>query len=153
MPRANRQGIRRRHRPTSLDVLPEGAARRSEPRARGSNGSADTEATPGIWGMFTVDEERGLLFIPVEKVEGNDANDYWGGGNHGNNLYSDSLVALDAATGKMKWFQQLVHHDIWDYDIAAAPVLDRRAPRTDGHSRGRAADEDGAAVHLQPRDG
>jgi glucose dehydrogenase len=92
------------------------------------NGSADSEATPDIWGLFTVDDERGIVFIPVEKV----GNDYWGGSNHGNNLYSDSLVALDASTGKVKWFRQLVHHDIWDYDIAAAPVLIdvRRGGRT-----------------------
>jgi len=82
-------------------------------------GSADSEATPNIWGLFTVDTERGIVFVPIEKV----GNDYWGGDNHGNNLYSDSLVALDALTGEMKWFQQLVHHDIWDYDIAAAPTL------------------------------
>jgi quinoprotein glucose dehydrogenase len=87
------------------------------------NGSAESDATPGLWGTFTVDEARGLVFVPVEKVEGNGANDYWGGGNHGSGLYSDSLVALDAATGRMTWHQQLVHHDIWDYDLAAAPVL------------------------------
>jgi glucose dehydrogenase len=81
--------------------------------------SGDSSASPGLWGMFTVDEARGILFVPVEKV----GNDYWGGGHHGNNLYSDSLVALDAMTGKMKWHQQLVHHDIWDYDIAAPPAL------------------------------
>jgi quinoprotein glucose dehydrogenase len=92
-------------------------------RATWLNGSADTSATPDIWGMFTVDEERGTVFVPVEKVSGNGNNDYWGGGSHGNNLYSDSLVALDALTGEMKWYQQLVHHDIWDYDIAAAPTL------------------------------
>lgn len=83
------------------------------------NGSADKEYTPNIWGLFSVDTERGTVFVPVEKV----GNDYWGGEHHGNNLYSDSLVALDALTGEMKWFQQLVHHDIWDYDIAAAPTL------------------------------
>jgi len=87
------------------------------------NGSADSPATPDIWGMFTVDEERGTVFVPVEKVSGNGNNDYWGGGSHGDNLYSDSLVALDALTGEVKWHQQLVHHDIWDYDIAAAPTL------------------------------
>jgi glucose dehydrogenase len=92
-------------------------------RATWLNGSADSDATPGMWGMFTVDEARGLVFFPVEKVEGNGANDYWGGGNHGGGLYSDSLVALDANTGRMRWFQQVVHHDIWDYDLAAAPVL------------------------------
>ena len=82
-------------------------------------GSAESDATPGIWGVFTLDEERGTVFFPVEKV----GNDYWGGSNHGDNLYSDSIVALDALTGKMKWFRQLVHHDIWDYDIAAPPAL------------------------------
>jgi quinoprotein glucose dehydrogenase len=74
---------------------------------------------PGLWGYFTLDEQRGTLFIPVEKV----GNDYWGGPHHGNNLYSDSLVALDALTGRMKWHKQLVHHDIWDYDLSAAPAL------------------------------
>src|SRR5688500_12432143 len=88
-------------------------------RATWLAGSAESEATPEIWGIFTLDEERGTVFFPVEKV----GNDYWGGSNHGNNLYSDSLVALDAQTGKMKWFRQLVHHDIWDYDIAAPPAL------------------------------
>ena len=81
--------------------------------------SGDSSATPELWGMFTLDESRGILYIPVEKV----GNDYWGGGHHGNNLYNDSIVALDALTGKMKWYQQLVHHDIWDYDIAAPPAL------------------------------
>jgi quinoprotein glucose dehydrogenase len=47
----------------------------------------------------------------------------YGADRHGNGLYGNSLVALDAATGKMKWFQQLVHHDLWDYDLAAAPAL------------------------------
>jgi glucose dehydrogenase len=92
-------------------------------RATWLNGSAESDGAPGLWGMFTVDEARGLVFFPVEKVEGNGANDYWGGGNHGAGLYSDSLIALDANTGRMRWHQQLVHHDIWDYDLAAAPVL------------------------------
>jgi quinoprotein glucose dehydrogenase len=81
--------------------------------------SATTTRGPGMWGVFTVDAERGILFVPVEKV----GNNYYGGSHHGNNLYSDSLVALEATTGRMLWFQQLVHHDIWDYDIAAAPTL------------------------------
>lgn len=82
-------------------------------------GSAESDYSPGMWGMFTVDHDRGILFVPVEKV----GNDYWGGPHPGNNLYSDSLVALDALTGEMIWHQQLVHHDIWDFDIAAAPTL------------------------------
>ncbi len=86
-------------------------------------GSADTDASPNSWGMFTVDEERGIVYIPVEKTDGNGVNDYWGGGAPGDNLYSDSVVALEATNGKMKWYRQLLHHDIWDYDLAAAPVL------------------------------
>ena len=83
-------------------------------------GASATEMRgPGMWGVFTVDVERGILFVPVEKV----GNNYYGGPHHGNNLYSDSLVALEAASGKMLWYQQLVHHDIWDYDISAAPTL------------------------------
>lgn len=88
-------------------------------RATWLNGSATAAATPELWGVFTLDEQRGTLFVPVEKV----GDDYWGGGHHGSNLYSDSLVALDALTGKTKWFRQLVHHDIWDYDVAAPPAL------------------------------
>ena len=83
------------------------------------NDSLNSQYTPGLWGIFTVDVERGLLFVPVEKV----GNDYYGGPHHGNNLYSDSLLAVDVNTGKIKWYQQLVHHDIWDYDLAAQPTL------------------------------
>jgi quinoprotein glucose dehydrogenase len=87
-----------------------------------------TQYTPGLWGMFTVDTERGLLFVPAEKV----GNDYYGGPHPGNNLYSDSLLAVDVHTGKIRWHQQLVHHDIWDYDLAAQPTLVdvRRGGRT-----------------------
>ncbi len=86
-------------------------------------GSADNNATPGLWGTFSVDEERGILFVPTDKTDGPSVNDYYGGGSPGNNLYSNSLLAIDAATGKLKWHHQLVHHDIWDYDLAAAPIL------------------------------
>ena len=81
--------------------------------------SLNSQYTPGLWGNFSVDVERGLIFVPVEKV----GNDYYGGPHHGNNLYSDWLLAVDVNTGKIKWYQQLVHHDIWDYDLAAPPTL------------------------------
>src|SRR5262245_4636289 len=67
------------------------------------NDSWKTSGGPGNWGIFTVDTERGLLFVPVEKV----GNDYYGGPTPGNNLYSDSVLAVDATTGKIKWHQQL----------------------------------------------
>ena len=92
------------------------------------NDSLNSQYTPGLWGFFTVDVDRGLLFVPAEKV----GNDYYGGPHPGNNLYSDCLLAVDVNTGKIKWYQQLVHHDIWDYDLAAEPTLVdvRRGNRT-----------------------
>ena len=71
------------------------------------------------WGLMTVDAERGLVFVPL----GCPTTDFYGADRRGDGLYGNSLVALDAATGKMKWFRQLVHHDIWDFDAAAPPAL------------------------------
>jgi glucose dehydrogenase len=71
------------------------------------------------WGLMTVDIERGLVFVPL----GCPTSDFYGADRHGDGLYGNSLVALDAATGKVKWFRQLVHHDLWDYDVAAPPAL------------------------------
>ena len=71
------------------------------------------------WGYLSVDAERGIVYIPVSIA----GNDYVGVERPGNNLYGTSLVAVDIATGKRLWHQQLVHHDIWDYDLGAAPTL------------------------------
>jgi quinoprotein glucose dehydrogenase len=72
-----------------------------------------------VWSIMSVDVERGLVFLPV----GSPAYDYYGGDRKGKNLYGNSLVALDAATGKVRWHFQMVHHDLWDYDLPAQPVL------------------------------
>src|SRR5438105_11789643 len=72
-----------------------------------------------MWAFFTVDVERGIVYAPI----GSPTADYYGADRHGKNLYGNSIVALDADTGKLKWFQQLVHHDIWDWDLPAAPTL------------------------------
>lgn len=98
-------------------------AQQGDPNHASWGKAADADATPGLWGAFSVDEARGLLFIPTDKPEGTAINDYYGGGSEGDNLYANSLLAVDAATGKLKWYRQLVHHDIWDYDLAAAPIL------------------------------
>jgi glucose dehydrogenase len=71
------------------------------------------------WSYMTVDVERGLVFAPT----GSPTSDFYGADRKGRNLYGNCLIALDAATGKLKWFQQLVHHDIWDWDLPAAPLL------------------------------
>ena len=72
-----------------------------------------------VWSFFTIDEARGLLFAPI----GSPTSDYYGGDRKGKNLYGNSIVALDVNTGQLKWYQQLVHHDLWDFDLPAAPTL------------------------------
>ena len=72
-----------------------------------------------MWSFFTVDVERGLVYAPL----GSPTSDYYGGDRKGANLYGNAVVALDAATGRLKWHQQLVHHDLWDFDLPAAPTL------------------------------
>jgi quinoprotein glucose dehydrogenase len=66
-----------------------------------------------------VDEELGMVYLPVETSTG----DYYGGHRPGNNLFSESLVAVDLNTGERRWHYQLVHHGIWDFDIPCAPIL------------------------------
>ncbi len=73
----------------------------------------------GAWGPLTGDEELGYVYIPVEAPSG----DTYGGQRPGANLFSDSIVCLDAKTGKRVWYYQLIHHELWDYDIPAAPIL------------------------------
>lgn len=71
------------------------------------------------WAALSADLDNGLVFVPTSCP----APDYYGGERIGENLYANSIVALEAATGKLVWHYQVVHHDIWDYDIAAQPVL------------------------------
>ena len=73
----------------------------------------------GAWGPLTGDEELGYVYIPVEAPSG----DTYGGQRPGANLFSDSIVCIDVKTGKRIWYYQLIHHELWDYDIPAAPVL------------------------------
>ena len=73
----------------------------------------------GVWNQIAVDEELGLVYLPVETP----TSDFYGGHRPGNNLFAESLVAVDIKTGKRKWHFQLVHHPIWNMDIAAAPIL------------------------------
>jgi quinoprotein glucose dehydrogenase len=72
-----------------------------------------------VWNMLTVDEKRGIAYLPF----GAPTFDRYGGDHKGANLFSDSLVAVEAATGKYLWHFQAVHHDIWDYDLDTPPVL------------------------------
>jgi quinoprotein glucose dehydrogenase len=83
------------------------------------NGSAEYTGNTGVWSQITVDEQLGIAYLPVESPTG----DYYGGHRPGNNLYGESLVAVDLKNGQKKWHYQLVHHPLWDMDISSAPIL------------------------------
>jgi quinoprotein glucose dehydrogenase len=81
--------------------------------------SAEYTGNTGVWSQISVDEELGLVYLPVELPTG----DSYGGHRPGNGLFGESLVAVDLKNGQRKWHYQLVHHGIWDFDIPCAPVL------------------------------
>jgi quinoprotein glucose dehydrogenase len=83
------------------------------------NGSAEYTGNTGVWTQITVDEQLGLVYLPVESPTG----DFYGGHRPGNNLFGESLVCVDLKTGKRKWHFQLVHHPLWDMDVSSAPIL------------------------------
>jgi quinoprotein glucose dehydrogenase len=83
------------------------------------NDSWSYTGNAGVWGQISVDEDLGLVYLPVELPTG----DYYGGHRPGNGLFGESLVAVDLQTGKRKWHYQLVHHGLWDMDIPCAPIL------------------------------
>ncbi len=73
-----------------------------------------------VWSMtVTVDEKRGIVYMPI----GGPAANYYGGDRPGDNLFSNTLVAVDANTGKLKWYFQTVHHELWDFDLPPEPAL------------------------------
>ena len=83
------------------------------------DGSAVYTGNVGVWPPFSADEELGLVYLPVEAP----TSDLYGGHRLGDNLYSSSLVALHTRTGELAWYHQIIHHDIWDYDMPSAPIL------------------------------
>jgi len=95
-------------------------AGRAEPSKPLAPGETYTRSAPNAWGMFSGDEQLKLAYITT----GNSSPDYFGGQRAPSaEKYSDSLVALDTDTGKVRWSFQIVHHDLWDYDAASQPVL------------------------------
>ena len=83
------------------------------------NDSWAINGNTGIWTQITVDEELGLVYLPVETP----TSDFYGGKRPGNNLYGESLVCVDLATGKKKWHYQFVHHPLWNDDMSSAPLI------------------------------
>ena len=83
------------------------------------NDSWAVNGNVGVWSQITVDEELGLVYLPVETP----SSDLYGGHRPGNNLFAESIVCLDLRTGQRKWHFQIVHHPIWNMDMPAAPLL------------------------------
>jgi quinoprotein glucose dehydrogenase len=83
------------------------------------NGSWANNGNTGVWTQMTVDEDLGLVYLPVETP----SSDFYGGHRPGDNLFAESLVCVDLKTGKRKWHFQIVHHPIWDHDLSSAPIL------------------------------
>ncbi len=83
------------------------------------NGSWANNGNTGVWTQITVDEDLGLVYLPVESP----TSDWYGGERPGNNLYGESLVCVDLRTGQRKWHYQVVHHPIWNYDLSSAAIL------------------------------
>ena len=83
------------------------------------NGSAEYTGNTNVWTMMSADDDLGIVYLPV----GTPTNDWYGGLRHGDNLFAESLVALDVHSGERLWHFQMVHHGVWDYDLPAAPTL------------------------------
>ena len=83
------------------------------------NDSAAKNGNTNIWAPMTADDELGLVYLPGSCP----TNNFYGGQRPGDNLFGNSLIAIEAATGKRRWHFQFVHHDIWDYDLPCAPNL------------------------------
>jgi len=87
--------------------------------AKWENGSANRTGAANVWATISADPKNDLVFLPSSSP----SPDFYGGERLGNNDYANSVIALKASTGEYQWHFQVVHHDIWDYDIAAQPVL------------------------------
>ncbi len=83
------------------------------------NNSASYTGYGGVWAQMTIDAALNTVYLPTETATG----DSYGGHRHGDNLFTNSVVALDLTTGERQWHFQTTHHDVWDWDIPAAPIL------------------------------
>ena len=88
-------------------------------RATWLDGGAERTGHANVWSLMSADEARGLVFLPTSSP----SVDHYGGARPGENRYANSVVALHAETGRVAWHFQTVHHDLWDYDVSAQPLL------------------------------
>ena len=83
------------------------------------DGSWEYSGNTNAWTIMSADDELGIVYLPI----GTPTNDWYGGLRKGDNLFAESLVAVDVDTGELIWHFQMVHHGVWDYDLPAAPTL------------------------------
>jgi len=101
----------------SWDPIPQNAEDPARKTWQGD--SASRTGAANAWSIISVDPQRDLVFVPT----GSPSPDFYGGERKGNNEYANSVIALRASTGKVVWHFQVVHHDLWDYDVASQPML------------------------------
>ena len=101
------------------------------------------------WSPLSGDEELGYVYVPLSAP----TTSYYGGWRPGDNLYSDSLVAIDVKTGKRVWHFQMVHHDLWEYDTVGFAGARRHHRERQAHQGRDAAEQDRIPVHVRPRHG
>jgi quinoprotein glucose dehydrogenase len=111
----------------SFSPVPRSA--RDDGAATWQDESWKTTGHTNVWAPFSVDDKRGLVYLPVSTP----SNDWYGGARKGDDLFAESIVCLDARNGKKVWYFQTVHHGLWDYDLPTAPVLG--TVNVDGKSR------------------
>jgi len=105
--------------PAGLDVQSDCPTGRVGRRHLEGDGSGKYSGAAGVWSMMSADPELGLVYLPTETP----TNEFYGGQRPGDGLFGESIVAVDAKTGKHAWHDQIVHHGLWDYDMPAAPIL------------------------------
>ena len=143
-----RPRVRRQDGQAAVDLPHDSAAGRVRERHLAERLVVATPATPGSWGQISVDEELGMAYLPIELPTG----DYFGGHRPGNNLFGESIVAVDLKNGQRKWHFQLEHHGIWDHDIPCAPILVDFMVNGRLIKGARAADEAGDALRVRSRE-
>lgn len=112
------------------------------------DGSWKYTGNTNVWTLMSADEDLGYIYLPLSTP----TNDWYGGQRLGDNLFAESLVCVEAATGKRVWHFQTVHHGVWDYDLPAAPIVQHQSRRQADPGRG-ADHQDGLYVRVRSRDG
>ena len=113
------------------------------------NGSWKYTGNTAVWAPMSADPELGYVYLPVETPTG----DFYGGHRPGDDLFDESLVCVDARTGKRVWHFQIIHHGIWDWDNPAAPVLLDITVNGKKDQGRRAGDQASLRVRVRSRDG